>query len=55
MYDTCEMYLEGNDWIAGDTMTIADFHYISSIASAKVRSYKLLCLQLTLLIIYFTY
>lgn len=42
IYDVPEMYLDGNDWIAGDTMTIADFHYISSIATIKVRSLELL-------------
>lgn len=36
IYDTVELYLEGSQWIAGDTMTIADFHYISTISTIKV-------------------
>lgn len=36
VYDVVEMYLDGHDWIVGDTMTIADFHYISTIASIVV-------------------
>nr|AVC68809.1 glutathione S-transferase 12 [Subpsaltria yangi] len=35
IYDKVEKFLEGNDWIAGDTMTIADFHYIATIATIK--------------------
>lgn len=32
-YDIVEKYLEGNDWIAGDSMTIADFSYIAMFIS----------------------
>lgn len=37
IYDAVEKLLDGNDWIAGDTLTIADFHYIASISTIKVR------------------
>lgn len=35
IFDTVEKFLEGNDWIVGNTLTIADFHYIACISSIK--------------------
>lgn len=41
-YDIVEKYLEGNDWIAGDSMTIADFSYIAMFISLPVSTVQTL-------------
>lgn len=43
-YDIVEKYLDGNQWIAGDTMTIADFSYIAMFISLPVSTVKLFSL-----------
>lgn len=32
-YDFVEKFLQGNDWVAGDTLTIADFSFVTTITT----------------------
>lgn len=35
-YDFVEKFLDGNNWVAGDTLTVADFSFLTSISSWKM-------------------
>lgn len=36
---TLDLFLEGQDWAAGNKMTVADFSYAATIATAVVSGY----------------
>ncbi|XP_026681141.1 glutathione S-transferase D4-like [Diaphorina citri] len=38
---TLDLFLEGQDWVAGNKMTVADFSYASSIATMIAAGYDI--------------